>query len=329
MIIDTHSHFMAPSLIGHLRTRTELPYIRNDKSGVARTYSHTSAFPLKAEQQDLGRRREFMDRFGITHQIMSFPGLLGIDAGPVDVAAPVLRAANEDLAKVCRDEPQRFSGLAGLPYADLNAARKELTHCCQILGLKGAIVPARYFESLETAQYLTPLLEVANELGAHLLVHPGFRAGESPAGKFTDNHNHRFSSLAIQNEVSHAVVTLAMTDLLDPFPDLTIQVINLGGVIPFLLERMDHVARTRTPDAPIPSERIRRLYVDNASLGPRALSLAIETFGADRIMIGTDFPVFTSDDSIAAVRALDLNHNQSESILAGNAAKIFTLKLAA
>ena len=65
--------------------------------------------------------------------------------------------------------------------------------------------------------------------------------------KTTDFSMYRTSVLNLQHDISHAVITIIMSDFLDDFPNVSVQVINLGGTIPFILERLQQV--NKSPDA--------------------------------------------------------------------------------
>ncbi|MEQ9349894.1 MAG: amidohydrolase family protein, partial [Alphaproteobacteria bacterium] len=175
----------------------------------------------------------------------------------------------------------------------------------------------------DEAVALEPVLRQADQDGGHIMIHPGLRADqELSVPKFADHHQHRASTIALQTALSHVMVTLMFGDLTERFPNISFQVINLGGTLPYLLERMDEVSRLRTPDDPLPSSRARRVYVDSASLGPRALELAVRTYGADRIMLGSDFPIFTGDGPRRAVEEAAIGDDDKRRILSGTATAI-------
>ena len=126
---------------------------------------------------------------------------------------------------------------------------------------------------------------------------------------------HRGSVLDLQNSVSHAMITLVMSDFLQDFSNVTIQFINLGGTIPFIFERMEYVTEVRTPNAPRDlRERMRNVYVDSGSMGPRALELGVQLFGSDRIMLGTDYPFFPTSRSQEVVDEANLTDDQKTMI---------------
>jgi hypothetical protein len=67
------------------------------------------------------------------------------------------------------------------------------------------------------------------------------------------------------------------------YPDASVVVHNLGGNIPYEVERMDHRCLLDTPDEELPSGRFRRaaaVYVDCNSFGPRAIEAAVRARSA-------------------------------------------------
>ncbi len=149
---------------------------------------------------------------------------------------------------------------------------------------------------------------------------PGVGEAADPGAR--DNDNLRHIVLGVQARLSEVVLTLAMTDLLDGYPRVTFQVANLGGAIPMLVERLDHVSAVRFPDAPLPSTRLRRLYVDTATFGPRGIARAAEVFGADRVLLGTDCPIFETGRTLDAVMASGLAAAQIDGVLRTNGAAL-------
>jgi uncharacterized protein len=125
--------------------------------------------------------------------------------------------------------------------------------------------------------------------------------------------------LQVQAKLASAMVTLLFTDFLEPYPDVTVQVANLGGTLPMVIERIDNAAMLRTSDDALPSSRMRRVFVDCASLGPRAIEAAVACYGADRVLTGTDCPIFRTDRALEAVRTTRLEPDQRDLILNRNA----------
>jgi predicted TIM-barrel fold metal-dependent hydrolase len=103
---------------------------------------------------------------------------------------------------------------------------------------------------------------------------------------------------------------------------------NLGGNIPYEVERMDHRCLTDSPHEELPSVRFRRskVYVDCNSFGPRAIEAAVRTYGADRIVCGTDGTAFGVDWTAKALAEAEIGDDAREKILRGNAATLISAR---
>jgi aminocarboxymuconate-semialdehyde decarboxylase len=321
--IDTHAHYYGEALFGTLAKRDAIP--RVEIGGSERfMVTPTSRFALRGGFVDLAARLAWMEGQGIDHQVITFPGALGPEVLPAHEAAPLVRDVNDELAAVCAAHPQQFTALAGLPMAAIDLAVAELERACGKLGLRGAILPSNYFVSLEQMRYVWPVLEAASALGAHLMIHPGQRHDESLSPhRYDDLTMHRASTVDLHNGLSHAVVTLLYAELGDRFPGASFQVVNLGGAFPMLVERMDHIVATRDAGAPPPSTLVRNLVFDTASLGPRSLEMAVAVLGAERVMFGTDYPIFDSrvaSDALVNSRVSDADR---AAVATGTAMRVF------
>ena len=318
MLIDTHSHYYGEALFHRLAMRNGVPRVVVE-AGQRFMVTPTSRFALRGGFVDLTDRLAWMDQQGIDHQLMTFPGALGPEVLPAAEAIVITRDVNDELAGVVRAHPARFSALAGLPMADVDACILELERAMG-QGLRGAILPANYFLSIAGMAVLDPLFAAADRLGAHLMVHPGQRHDESLEPRtWPDLTMHRASTIELHGVITHALLTLIHSGALQRFPRIGWQVVNLGGQFPFVVERMDHIVATRDPAAPRPSALLGSIVFDCASLGPRALEMAVKVFGAERVMFGTDYPIFATDVSRQALRDADLSAGQRAMVAHGTA----------
>jgi predicted TIM-barrel fold metal-dependent hydrolase len=328
MTIDMHTHFVPVQMADALRQRTEPPWIEALTDGAERIHLPIGALEFGADFSDMDARIEFMDAREIDRQLLSFPGLFGLDSLPPAESAPLLRVFNDEVAGLCRAHPDRFTGLAALPFADIDQAVAELRRGCSDLGLLGAILPNNAFLNIAEAEKLRPVFDAGNELGVHFFIHPGRRPDQVPPPGMTAAGS-PFADLAfarqaldVQANVAHATATLLFSNFLDDYSNLTVHMANLGGTLPMVIERMQHVAETRGIDGDMPMNRTRRLYVDCSSLGARALELAVSIFGADRIVMGTDCPIFSTDWTLAAIRDARIEDAERQAILHGNAERL-------
>lgn len=320
-LIDTHAHYYGEVLFDTLARRTQVP--RVEAADPRWMVTSTSRFPLTGGFISLTDRLGWMDTQGIAHQLITFPGALGPDVLPAHEAEPLVRAVNDELAAVVARHPSRFTALAGLPLADIDKSVTELERAVRVLGLRGAILPGNYFLSGRQMAKLDPILAAASDLGAHLMVHPGTRHDEDLAPKrYDDLTMHRASTIELHGAITHGVVTLIHAGLAQRFPNASIQVVNLGGSFPMLVERMDHIVATRDPGAPPPSGMLGNLVFDMASLGPRSLEIAVAVLGAERVMFGTDYPIFDSPVSVAALANARIGAEERAMIAAGTAMRV-------
>lgn len=330
MVIDLHAHYVPPELAELLRARTRAPRIERLPAANEVFHLPIGSLSFSSGYTDIDERTRFLNDVGIDMQLLSLPGLFGIDSLPVREAQPLVRLFNEQVAKVCQRFPERFLGLAALPLADIDAARAELEHCVGKLGLCGTILPVNNFLTLDQAGRLAPIFRIADALKLHIFVHPGRRPDELPrdsnekvAVPFTDNFLPR-QALAVQSQVASAMITLLFSNFLADYPNASVHVANLGGTLPMVIERMDHAARLRAPEQPLPSTRLRggSVHVDCSSLGPLGLELAVAAFGADKVVIGTDCPIFRADWTLEAVRKARISDEDRRAILCENAKRL-------
>ena len=330
MTTDFHAHYVPLPVADFLRARRTIPRIETLADGSERLLMPAGSLVFDSAYTDIDARLAFMDEIGVRRQLLSLPGLFGIDSLPLDQSRSPTCAFNDEVATVCRQYPDHFLGLAALPFADMDAAIAELGRARKELGLIGAIVPVNAFASLAEAEKMSPLFEAGDKLGCHFFIHPGRRPDEAlralsndGAAPLLDSDNTmQRRALGVQADVGQAMVTLLFTDFLDRYPHVSVHVANLGGTLPAVIERMDHTVRARAPGMPLPSERVRRVYVDCSSLGPRTLELAVAIYGADRVVLGTDCPIFRSDWTLDAIRQARLGETERSAILSGNAKRL-------
>jgi aminocarboxymuconate-semialdehyde decarboxylase len=290
--------------------------------------------PLAEAFDDLEFHLARMDRQGVETSVLSLLGsFCWIEAQPPEVAGPLCRSVNDGLSAICRKHPGRFVAFAALPLTDMSASVAELGRALRLPGIIGAQIPGNYLLTRKDADAIRPLLDAANRERAVLFVHHGPRPGDAfpKVGAETDNARRRNGTLDMQASLSSVMVTLCLTDTLADYPDVTVVVHNLGGNIPYEVERMDHRCLLDTPQEELPSARFRRakVYVDCNSFGPRSIEAAVRLYGAERIVCGTDGTEFGCDWTRKALAEAEIGDEAREQILRGNAAAIIARAAAA
>jgi aminocarboxymuconate-semialdehyde decarboxylase len=325
-MIDMHAHWRPGELADALRARTREPRILSNDDGVeVLKASRMGEEPLAKAFDDVDFHLARMDRQGVETSVLSLLGsFCWIEAQPPEESALLCRIVNDGLSAICQKHPGRFAAYAALPLTDMSAATAEFERALGLPGMIGAQVPGNYFLTRKDADAMRPLLDVANRHRAALFIHNGPRPGDAypKVADDTDNAGRRNGTLDMQASLSSVMVTLCLTDVLADYPDATIQVHNLGGNIPFEVERLDHRCLLDTPNDELPSARFRKakVYVDCNSFGPRAIEAGVRLYGADRIVCGTDGTEFGCDWTRKALAEAEIGEEAREQILHRNAA---------
>ncbi|HEX2827471.1 MAG TPA: amidohydrolase family protein [Burkholderiales bacterium] len=328
-MIDMHAHWRPIEAADALRARTREPRIAKNDAGEEVLMNRGSQEPLADAFDSAEAYLAQMDEMGVTVSALSLLGTFCfIEAQPVETSLPLCRTINDQLSRICVEYPGRFVAYAALPLTDIDAAAAELERAMSLPGFIGAQLPGNAFLTRKDAEAMRPLLEVANRRRALLFIHYGPRPGDAfPAvSRDTDNARRRNGTLDMQARLSQVMVTLCLTDVLKDYPDALVHVHNLGGNIPYEVERMDHRSMTDSPQEELPSMRFRKskVYVDCNSFGPRAIEAAISLYGADRIICGTDGTAFGVDWTKKALAAADIDEEARQKILTGNAAGLLS-----
>ena len=328
-MIDMHAHWRPAELIDALRARTKEPHIVRNQGGVEVLKSRIGEEPLSKAFDDVDFHLARMDRQGVSTSVLSLLGAFcWIESQPVEVSLPLCRMVNDALSGICQKHDGRFNVFASLPLADMSVAAAEFERALALPGVVGAQVPGNGFLTKKDAENMRPLLEVANRHRAIVFIHHGPRPGDAfpkVAGD-TDNARRRNGTLDMQASLSSVMVTLCLTDYLAPYSNATVLVHNLGGNIPYEIERMDHRQLLDTPNEELPSSRFRRakVYVDCNSFGARAIEAAVRLYGAERIVCGTDGTEFGCEWTSKALAEAEIGEEARAKILHRNAEAIMS-----
>ena len=326
-MIDMHAHWRPAAVADAMRSRTKEPRIVKNPDGSEVVKSRMGEEPLSKAFDNAENYVAQMDRQGVKVSVLSLLGqYCWVESQPLETSIHLCRLVNDDFSRICQKYPGRFAAYAALPLVDIQAAADELERAMKLPGIIGTQLPGNAFLTAKDAENMRPLMEVANRNRAMLFIHHGPRPGDPfpKVGGETDNARRRNGTLDMQASLSSVMVTLCLTDYLAAYPDVTVTVHNLGGNIPYEVERMDHRCLLDTPQEELPSSRFRRakVYVDCNSFGAHAIEAGVRLYGADRIVCGTDGTAFGIDWTQKAVAESEIGAEAREKILTGNAAAL-------
>ena len=320
MIVDFHAYFQPRSFLDHLRRRKDYPRIESTAEGDVIWSGPGAARRIRPDQTDIGRRVQMLAAAGIDTQILRLQNVSGIDAFEPAEGLAIAQAANEELAAIAGQYPGRFIPYAAVPMRDVEGAVVELERAVTVLGHRGVGISVSVDgKSLDHPDFL-PLFDCAARLDVPLLILPNH---PSLIDELVHPYNWLTGALGFQVDLSLVALRLLCSGGLERHPKLRVILANLGGVFPFVIERLDqywervHAGKRPLPVRPV--EALRRFYLETASGHPAAIRMTAEVMGSDRLVFGSDYPSFDFQRAVATVRACGLPPDQIDLILSGNA----------
>ncbi len=328
--IDVHTHVFAPGWPDFAARYggDRWPRLEGDPHAACRLYvGATFNRTLTPHAFDPDHRLADMDRTGIERQLLSPAPPTFCYWAPGPAAAEWCRLQNDAIADIVVRHPGRFLGAGGLPLQAPDLAVKELERVVTGLGFPaveiGASVEGR---DLDDAT-LAPVWDAVAALGAAVFVHP--QAPILGDARFRKDNLTQVAGFPL--ETALAMTRLVFGGVLDRWPAIHWCFAHGGGAFAYVLPRLDkgwqvveqaHAAIPRPP-----GDYARRVWVDTLTHSPRVLAFALETFGTERVVLGSDYPFKLGvDDPVAALDPLALDPATRQRLLADNARDFLRLR---
>ncbi|KAJ3375739.1 hypothetical protein GGF31_002943 [Allomyces arbusculus] len=241
------------------------------------------------------------------------------------------RYLNDHIAQCVAEDPKRFVGLGTLPMQAPELAAQELRRCVQELGLAGVQIGSHVNAWNLDAPELDVFWKAAEELQAAIFVHPWNDATETP-----DRMKPYWGAwlVGMPCETTLAICSVTMGGVLDRFPRLKLCFAHGGGAFLATLGRIDHgfnvrpdlcATRTKHP----PSHYLNKIHIDSLVHDLDTLKFSIAKIGADRIMLGSDYPFPLGEHHPGKmVEESDLDDEVKDAILYKNAVQFLNLDAA-
>jgi len=327
--IDAHTHF-AP-----------LKFLDFAEKVEGRPFGLSPIFRSRPALTDVKSRIDLLDRNEIDVNVLVptpwIEGFPKIYADPT-LAVQAARLMNDELATVIAAQPKRFRGVAILPVIDPDAMVAELRRCVTELGFVGAFVAVGPTARRMDHPDYEHLYKALVELDATLWLHP---SRPPTVGDYADERLSMFYDWLLVgwlHDTTSAMFRIVMSGVFDRYPSIRIVTHHHGGFIPLLAPRLT----SAWPSAeglglPMPTkvskpyvEHFRKFYCDTAvsGFGPKAIELAVDFFGPERVLFGSDAPLDIENGQgfiTGALRSIDAMAVSSETrtaILSRNVARI-------
>jgi len=322
--IDVHAHCVPADLFAALEAEGAALGIELTDDRRAVIAGGKATMPIREDLIDFDARLAAMDEAGIETQVLSSwidLTAYGLDAKDGERWS---RRVNEALAEEAGRRPERFLALATAPLQEPELAASELRYATEQLGMVGIEIATRVGDGDLVSAALDPLWAVAEKLGSLVLLHP-----VDPLPGIDLKRHFLENMVGRPAETTIAAARLMFAGVFDRYPELRVCLVHGGGFLPYQVGRMQRGWEAKpgvaaTDLATPPMEAVRGLYYDTIVHNPLALRYLIDLVGADRIMLGTDYPFEAGDlDPLATLESVpNLTDEERHLIVSGNASAV-------
>ena len=325
-IVDVHNHFYPPEYLDALRSGNSVVRVTTDMKGNPLIHYPGDYNVAVAGHRDIAYRQQVLEKEGVDTQIITLT-TPGTHVESPAYAATLASLVNDAFAKIVAERGPRFAALATLPLNGPAASAKELRRAMEQLGLPGAMLFSNVNGVALADQRYWPLYELADASGAVLHIHP-----TSPVGVEAMTEYWLMPLVGFLMDTTLAAAHLVFSGVPERFPRIKWVLGHLGGAIPYLAERLDRgyeaFAECRRNIRRKPSEYLRTWHYDTVNFDRKALELAIEFAGPDRVLAGSDYPhlIGSIPSMLTSLKGLSISESDKEKILGGNAARVYGLK---
>jgi aminocarboxymuconate-semialdehyde decarboxylase len=326
LTVDFHSHVGVPRAAELVK-----PHLDPQASPLARfTNAETKALNEKQEadvvaRRGLEKRLADLDAMGVDMQVIKPPPPQCYYAVPLDIAVRAAQMVNDGIAEFVAQKPDRLIGFGSVPMPDASEAAKELERCVTALGFKGVQILTNVNGKELSDPLFAPFWKKAEELGTFVVIHPnGF------------THAERLSRFYFNNVIGNPLETtialhyLIFDGVLERHPQLKILAVHGGGYLGSYTGRIDHAWGARSDShgelPQPPTVYLKRIYFDTVVFTPHQLAELVRIYGAERIVMGTDYPFDMGDyDPVGHVCNAGLDASTAAAICGGNAKRLLGL----
>jgi aminocarboxymuconate-semialdehyde decarboxylase len=288
MIIDCHGHLVPPALLEEIRDRAaEFPSVRlvEGQGGFGFAFAGGKPTrPVSPPLRDTDKRGAWMAEHGIDRQVAGgWLDMFGYEL-PAGEGVAWSRLSNRHL-RAQAEADARFVPLATVPLQDGAAAADVLDEAIGA-GFPGVMIgtqPKGTGGVLDDPS-LEPFWEMADRRSAVVFIHPVFESG--------DNRVHDYGMANAVGRVTDTMIAVArLLYAGHPLRYARAKIVcAVGGAgLPAILGRLrtNHRLDASLAD---PEANLKALWFDTILQDPRALRFVAEVVGADRLMLGSDFP---------------------------------------
>jgi aminocarboxymuconate-semialdehyde decarboxylase len=326
MNIDLHSHFFPVAALqnpGRYESHAPKLVLEKDKLTVKSQIGVRGG--LGPGAYDPAVRIKALDQMSIDIQAISPSPILLFYWDEPEVAAHFSRRQNEAIQTVVEKFPDRFVGFGSVPLQSVPQAI-AVAEEAKSMGLKGLEIGNAVGEKPLDDPSFEPFFTAVQKLEMLLFVHPLEGGGDpgDPLAPILGN------VLQFTYRTTMMIERMILTGMFEQYPNLRLCLSHGGGLLAFNIWRLDHSYGLRpelkrsVPQKP--SEYLRRFYFDTIVHSVAALEFLVQIVGADRVVMGTDYPMGMGDfEPVKKLADANLTGAERELILGQNSLRALAL----
>lgn len=323
MNIDMHHHFIPEELIAYMEEHPEetgAQVVREDRQTMIR-FRQGWKIPVDPGQFDMQVRGREMERMRLDAVALSVAPVCFFYWVEAETAAETSRLCNDWAAGQAKKHPNVYP-MATLPMQNVPMVLAELKRAHEKLDMRAVeIAPVIEGVLLDDSRF-DPIYQYCNDHGILLYLHPQVM-------EMRPEYRNYYNTNLIGNvlETCIGLNHMLFGGVFERFPELRVLASHGGGYFPYQFGRLIHGHKVRPePKRKLeqpPAGGLKNIYFDTITHWLPSLQFLVDTFGADHVVIGTDYPFDMGDLSpMSLVDQLRLTQEQRDAVCWRNALRL-------
>jgi aminocarboxymuconate-semialdehyde decarboxylase len=315
--IDTHTHIIPKKLPDWTEKfgYGDFIYLQHHKKGFANMMRGNQFFrEIKENAWNPTLRIDEYAAFNTQVQVVcTIPVMFSYWAKPLD-CLDLSQFLNDHIAELIGKHPKHYLGLGTLPMQDTELAVQELERCKKI-GLQGIQIGSNINDLNLHEDRFFPIFEACEKLSMAVMVHPWNMMGQKNMQRYWLPW-----LVGMPAETTRAICSMIFSGIFEKLPNLRVMFSHAGGSFLSTLGRIEHGFNCRPDlvaiDNPVnPRNYLGKFWVDSITHDPIMLEYVIKMIGADKIVLGSDYPFPLGDLEIGRfIEEMGLDDKTKEDI---------------
>jgi aminocarboxymuconate-semialdehyde decarboxylase len=278
---------------------------------------------------DMENRLRVLDKHKIDKQVLTIARPTVWLSMPRNILPGLTRLANDAIAEVANEHPDRFIPVAHMPVPT-EEYLPEFDRCINELGMAGFHIVSHIDGKPLDAPEFRPFWAKANATKTPIWLHPQLQQDWSQEWVLDKIFGWVY-------ETSMALARLVFSGIMEQYPDLRIIPHHMGAMVPHFSERIKGFYDARSifprsnflPLTKDPLEYFRRFYGDTVLNGSvHAFECGYKFFGPEHVIFGTDYPFGPKQGeewlagALHQIEMVDLPQAEKDLILGGNLTRL-------